>query len=91
LTQGFKANDTWLSQLLESTAASGAVRIDGVNWTVYDNRDSSKDVGNVRYAMTTAAGSSTYVLLGTAKTAEFHTVAHALATQIKENDTKGSR
>jgi hypothetical protein len=90
-TQGFTANDTWLSQLLENTAASGAVMIDGVNWTVYDNRDSSKDVGNVRYALTTTAGSSTYVLLGTAKTAEFDTVAHALATQIKENDTKGSQ
>jgi hypothetical protein len=89
LTQGFKANDTWLSNLLENTAGSGSVTIDGVKWTVYDNRQSSRDVGNVEYALSTVAGASTFVLLGTAKTSEFHSVARSLATQIHAIESKG--
>lgn len=88
-TQGFKANDTWLSNLLENSAGTGAVTIDGVKWTVYDNRHSSRDVGNVEYALSTQAGDSTFVLLGTAKTAEFDTVARTIASQIQHLDSKG--
>ncbi|WP_308465437.1 DUF4245 domain-containing protein [Rathayibacter soli] len=90
-TQGFSANDTWLSQLLEDTTGTGAVTIDGVTWTVYDNRNSAADVGNVEYALTAASGASTYVLLGTAKPSEFDTVAQSLAAQIKANHQKGSQ
>ncbi|HEY5224688.1 MAG TPA: DUF4245 domain-containing protein [Microbacteriaceae bacterium] len=90
-TQGFKANDTWLSQLLEDTSGTGAATIDGVTWTVYDNRNSAKDVGNVEYALTAESGASTYVLLGTAKPGEFDTVARSLAAQIKANQQKGSQ
>ncbi|TAM68360.1 MAG: DUF4245 domain-containing protein [Microbacteriaceae bacterium] len=90
-TQGFNANDTWLSQLLEDTAGTGATTIDGVTWTVYDNRNSAKDVGNVEYALTAESGASTYVLLGTAKPGEFDTVARSLAEQIKANQQKGSQ
>jgi hypothetical protein len=90
-TQGFRANDTWLAALLENSIGSGAVTIDGIRWTVYDNRTSSRDVGNVKYALATTAGQSTYVLLGTAKTAEFHTVAAALSDQIRAAASKGTR
>lgn len=89
-TQGFKANDTWLANLLENSTGSGAVTIDGIKWTVYDNRNASRDVGNAKYALTTQSGHSTYVLLGTAKTAEFDTVAKSLAAQIKSNGAKGT-
>ena len=85
LTQGFKANDTWTANLLENSTGTGAVTIDGIRWTVYNNRNSSRDVGNVEYALSTQAGDSTYVLLGTAKTAEFDTLARALAPQIIAN------
>jgi hypothetical protein len=67
------------------------VTIDGVKWTVYDNRHSSRDVGNAEYALSTQAGASTFVLLGTAKTSEFDVVARALATQISAIDSKGSK
>lgn len=89
LTQGFKANDTWLANLLENTAGTGSVTIDGIAWTVYDNRHSSRDVGNVEYALSTQAGDSTFVLLGTAKTAEFDAVARAMASQISAIKSKG--
>jgi hypothetical protein len=90
-TQGFKANDTWLANLLENSAGTGAVTIDGVKWTVYDNRHTSRDVGNAEYALSTQAGASTFVLLGTAKTSEFDTVARSLAPQISAIESKGSK
>lgn len=84
ITQGFEANETWLSQQLRNSAASSTVTVDGVEWTVYDNRDRN-DVGNVEYALTTEAGASTFVVFGTATDEEFRTVASALADQVQAN------
>lgn len=80
--QGLDANPTWAAELLARTIAVGTVTIDGVEWTVYDNRDSADDVGNARYGLTTEAGGSTFVLLGTATPEEFATLASAIAPTI---------
>jgi hypothetical protein len=84
VTQGFDANETWLAQQLRQSAASSTITVDGVEWTVYDNR-SRDDVGNVEYALTTEAGASTFILFGTADDEEFLTVASAIAGQVTEN------
>lgn len=81
--QGLDANPTWAAGLLARTLAVGTVTIDGVEWTVYDNRDSGDDVGNARYGLTTEVGGSTFVLLGTAEPEEFETLASALAPSIE--------
>ena len=80
--QGLGANPTWTSDLLADTVATGVVTIDGVEWTVYDNRESDADVGNARYGLVTEAGESTFVLLGTAAPEEFDTLARAIAPAI---------
>ncbi|MGR2751263.1 DUF4245 domain-containing protein [Agromyces arachidis] len=80
--QGLAANPTWTADLLANTIATGVTTIDGVEWTVYDNRESAADVGNARYALIAEAGDSTFVLLGTAPTAEFETLARAVAPAI---------
>jgi len=80
--QGLEANPTWVAALLERTIATGTITIDGVEWTVYDNRDSGDDVGNARYGLTTEAGDSTFVLLGTGTPEEFETIATALVPTI---------
>lgn len=80
--QGLDANPTWVAGLLERTLATGTTTIDGVEWTVYDNRDSGDDVGNARYGLTTEAGGSTFVLLGTATAEEFERIATALVPTI---------
>lgn len=80
--QGLGANPTWTSDLLADTVATGVVTIDGVEWTVYDNRESDADVGNARYGLVTEAGESTFVLLGTANPEEFDTLARAIAPAI---------
>ena len=81
--QGIEANPTWVAGQLARTAATGTTTIDGVEWTVYDNRESSVDVGNAKYGLTTEAGDSTFVLLGTAKLNEFETLATALVPTIR--------
>lgn len=80
--QGLEANPTWVAALLERTLATGTTTIDGIEWTVYDNRDSGDDVGNARYGLTTVAGGSTFVLLGTATPEEFLALATALVPTI---------
>lgn len=80
--QGLDANPTWAAGLLARTLATGTTTIDGVDWTVYDNRDSGDDVGNARYGLTTEVGGSTFVLLGTATPEEFEALATALVPTI---------
>jgi hypothetical protein len=80
--QGLGANPTWTADLLKNTIATGVVTIDGIEWTVYDNRESDADVGNARYGLVAEAGESTFVLLGTAAPEEFDTLAGALAPTI---------
>ena len=80
--QGLDANPTWVAGLLARTLATGTTTIDGVEWTVYDNRESGADVGNARYGLVTEAGDTTFVLIGTASDEEFETLAAALAPTI---------
>ena len=80
--QGLDANPTWIAELLARTLATGTTTIDGVEWTVYDNRDTDNDVGNARYGLVTEAGDSTFVVLGTGTPEEFETMATALVPAI---------
>lgn len=82
LSQGVDANATWLAQQVSEGFASGVVDIGGVEWTVYDNRQTSAEVGNARYALTAEAGRSTYVVFGTADPAEIEAVAEAIAPTV---------
>jgi hypothetical protein len=82
--QAIGANPTWVAGLLARTSATGTTSIDGVDWTVYDNRSTSDDVGNAKYAMTTEAGDTTFVLIGTAAPAEFGELADALTPAIAD-------
>ncbi|GGF27223.1 DUF4245 domain-containing protein [Subtercola lobariae] len=75
--------DAWLAEQLHDTAATDTVTIDGVQWTVYDNRQTPNDVGNASYALSTQSGATTYVLLGTATTEEFTQVAESITPNIQ--------
>ncbi|MGA0566585.1 DUF4245 domain-containing protein [Rathayibacter sp. KR2-224] len=87
LVQGFKANGTWLSDQVSHSEAVGSTSVDGVKWSIYDNRDTSRDVGDVKYALSASEGDSTVVLYGTADTAEFTQLADAVSRQLA-SDTK---
>ncbi|WP_223691015.1 DUF4245 domain-containing protein [Leifsonia poae] len=80
--QGFKANESWVSEQVNKSTIKGTTTIEGIKWDVYDNRQSGTDNNDVDYALTTTAGQSSIVLFGTADDAEFRTVASSLAEQI---------
>ncbi|MCP2030324.1 hypothetical protein L1277_000388 [Okibacterium sp. HSC-33S16] len=91
ITQGIDANETWMAQQLKKSLASSTVTIDGLEWTVYDNRDKADRYGNVHYALATVAGDSTFLVYGTAKDAEFVTVAQSISDDVAANLEMGNR
>jgi hypothetical protein len=82
LSQGIDANPTWLITLLEKNPATGVETIDGIEWTIHDNRD-GEDPGNLAYAMVAEAGDSIYAIYGTADSNEFRTLAGSLSPDIE--------
>jgi len=80
LDQGIGANPTWQAEILQNARSTGAITIDGLNWTIYDQR-TAKDPGNFAYSMSTTTGNSTVLLHGTAATAEFQLLAAAIAAE----------
>ena len=83
--QAFDANPTWLAQKLPDSPVVDTVNISGVTWDVYRNSAPAADRGNFDYALVTTAGQSTYLLIGTAPTGDFETLATALAANIAQN------
>jgi hypothetical protein len=77
MTQGIDANQSWVAAQLGDIDKTGTTTIDGVEWTLYDNRDDD-DPGNYAYAMTAEFDGSDYVLNGTAFEAEFTELAKAV-------------
>jgi hypothetical protein len=81
LTQAINANSSWLADALQRQAASNTVTIAGIRWDVYRNT-ATGDRGNFDYALVTASGHSTYLLVGTATEAEFAELARAVAAHV---------
>lgn len=83
LNQGLDANPTWLAATLEDARATGTTRIAGLEWTVYDRRDSGEP-GNHAFALSTEVEGSTIVLHGTADDAEFAALAESVAAELED-------
>ena len=83
LNQGIDANETWQAAVLDNASETGAVTIEGVNWTVFDQRDSASP-GNFAYSLATTSGANTIVLHGTADDAAFEQLATAIASVVKQ-------
>lgn len=86
LIQGIEANPTWVTAQLNNARSTGTETIAGLEWAVYDQR-TSKDSGNDAYALVTTIDGSSLVLHGSADTAEFRTLAAALAVQLDDANT----
>ncbi|MGA1812199.1 DUF4245 domain-containing protein [Frondihabitans sp. 4ASC-45] len=83
VTQGFKANATWVSNQLGEARQTSSKTVGGVRWAVYNQRDKT-DAGNTEYAMVGVEGDSTVVLAGTADDAEFDLLAGRIADQLSD-------
>jgi hypothetical protein len=90
LAQGVDANESWVADQVHDTAAVSTIVVDGIQWTVYDNRKTSAGVGNAKYALTTTAGESTYVLYGTADVADFEKVASSISSNVAAQPAAGA-
>jgi hypothetical protein len=88
-TEGIKANPTWLSNTLESAPAAGTLRLGGLTWRVYDQRDRGDRAGNVAYALATTVGTTDLVVYGTASAAAAQRLAAALATAAADRGLQG--
>lgn len=84
LYQGFNGNPTWVSNLMEGTAPTSTVEINGITWDVYDNGDA----GNNSYALSTAIDETTYVLRGKAEKREFAQLASAVTYAVAPKANK---
>ncbi|MDY7557193.1 DUF4245 family protein [Cryobacterium sp. 10C3] len=70
---------------MNDAPAAQTLTLAGVTWDVYRNPAAEKDRGNFEYALVTSAGTSSYLLVGTADEDEFAAVATAIAAQISAN------
>jgi hypothetical protein len=83
MTQGLKANQTWVSVQLDEATKTSTKSIGGLTWSIYDQR-SNTSAGNLAYAMVTTVDDSTVVLAGTADDAEFDLLAKRTATELEK-------
>lgn len=81
LDQGLQANETWLADAVVDAQATGADRIGGLDWTLYDRRDAA-DPGNHAFILSTQIGEDLVVLHGTADDTEFETLAEAIGKAV---------
>jgi len=82
IEQGIDTSDTWFGSLLGKAQSTGTVTIDGVRWTIYNQRN-LQGIGNFEYSLTTTLDGSNLVLHGSASAAEFRVLAGAIATSFK--------
>jgi len=76
--QGITTDRSWTATQLNQARSTGATSITGVDWLVYDRR-TANDPGNFAYSLSRVAGTSTYLLHGSASTKEFEILASAVA------------
>lgn len=80
--QGFEGDTAWRATVLREARETGTVRIDGIDWAVFDRRDAN-DPGNHAYAMAAETPLGLVVLHGTAQDSEFEALAAAIARQVR--------
>jgi hypothetical protein len=80
-SQGIDANESWLSDELNSSRATGTAEIGGEQWQVYDYRD-AVDRGNLEYALSLELDGDFYLVRGTAGEQEATALAEAVTTSI---------
>lgn len=73
LEQGIGRTSAWFGSVIGAVHSTGHVTIDGIRWTIYDQRTNSS-AGNFGYSMTATIGASRFILHGSADNSEFQTL-----------------
>ena len=82
MTQGIKADATWVAGQLKDKKPTGDASFGGFRWQVYDHR-TADNPGNLAYALVTTVGDSTVVLAGTGSDNEFATLATEISGELE--------
>jgi hypothetical protein len=82
IAQGFDADATWPTQVLDGAGVDGTVMIDGIEWTRFDIADPSR-TGNVSGALSTQAGPDTILVYGSAKEESLEEAAASVSDQVR--------
>jgi hypothetical protein len=83
LEQGIDPTAGWFAGFLSSAKPTGSTTIEGIDWSIYDQRDSD-DPGNFGYSLAATVDGTDYLLHGSADDAEFGLFATALAAEIAD-------
>lgn len=87
VTQGLKADPTWVADQVDRLQPTSSHVYGGLRWTVYDHRGEAADSGgdsDVDYALVATTAGSAVVLSGSVATdAEFATVASAIGKGLR--------
>jgi hypothetical protein len=87
ITQGFKANPTWVMLQLKGDLPQGAVSIGGKRWTVWQSTTKNDPAKTRDYALvtdvTTGSNTDSILVYGTASKAQFRQFATLVAQQLK--------
>jgi hypothetical protein len=83
VSQGFDADDAWVTEILRGNRSAGTVDAGGVAWDEYRISD-PEGSGNVSYALSTAAGADRVVVYGSTTPAAAQDVAESLADGIRD-------
>ncbi|GAA2174261.1 hypothetical protein GCM10009846_19520 [Agrococcus versicolor] len=81
VTQGVGADATWLAATTREATETGTLDVDGVEWTVSDQRD-RESAGNLAWVAWTETDDSTLVVAGTADDAEMLALVEAVTAEL---------
>ncbi|HEY5319476.1 MAG TPA: DUF4245 domain-containing protein [Galbitalea sp.] len=79
--EGVGTTDAFFGSLLGKAQPTGAATIDGIRWTVYNQRGAANP-GNFGYSLTATVDGARYVLHGSADNAEFRELAGSIAADL---------
>ncbi|MFC7432578.1 MULTISPECIES: DUF4245 family protein [unclassified Agrococcus] len=81
VTQGIGADGTWLAATTREAVETGTLDVDGVEWTLADQRDLD-GAGNLEYVAWTTTDASTIVVAGTADDDEMRALVEATTAEL---------
>jgi hypothetical protein len=79
--EGIATTDEWFGSLLGKIKSTGSKRLQGVDWTTYNQRKIA-DPGNFAYSMSATIDGARIVLHGSASRAEFLVLAAAVTSEL---------
>lgn len=88
--QGLRANDTWLSDLVNGARSDSVTTIGGHPWRVYDQRSQGQAAGNAQYALATRIGSTYLVTYGTTDPPAIRSLAARLVASAQASGITGT-